>query len=179
MIKNFYQYNEAISENLSLSDFLYLHLENIEVSIRYINKRVSIDKIKDEFGVQNFVDDYISLAKKNNQWAGGPLNREWANKYYKFFGMDLPYTDWKPTIDIHMVFNDGSIFIIEFSMITKNIAGMNWSLSPDGSVGAEFYKRDRDNSNWGNFSYDGYYDIIHRIIPGYNFNWEIDTTYLI
>ena len=54
---------------------------------------------------------------------------------------------------------------------------MNWALSPDGSVGAEFYKRDRDNTNWADFSYDVYYDIIHRIIPGYAFNWEIDPTY--
>jgi hypothetical protein len=91
--------------------------------------------------------------------------------------MDFPHTEWKPTIDIHMVFNDGSIFIIGFSIITKSIVDMNWSLSPDGSVGAEFYKRDKYKPNWADFSYDVYYDIIHRIIPGFTFNWEIDPTY--
>lgn len=183
MIKTFSQYNESISEDLSLSDFLYMHLEDVKLYVDYMNKNVEMNKIENEFGVQNFIDDYILLAKKNKQWVGGPLNKEWANKYYQFFGQKSPLTDYKPTIDIQMKFDDGSGFIIGFSILNKRIVKMNWKLDHGdaywrdrGTIGDEFYHRDKNDSDWGDLSYDGYYDIIHRIIPGYTFNWDIDTT---
>lgn len=168
---------ESVSEDLSLSDFLYLYLEDVKVYVKYSNIKIGVDKIDNEFGFQNFVDDYIYLANKNNQWIGGPLNREWANKYYQFFGLKSPYTDWKPTINVEFHFDDRSYFEIGFSILSKESVGLDWNGSDSNTIGFNFYnsldKKKFNGKYWSRFTYDDYYDIIHRIIPNYKFNWNI------
>lgn len=160
----------AIDDDISLSDFLYLNLKEVDVVVNH--GKSDIDAT--DMDIQSFVDEYIETAERNKQWIGGPLNREWAKKWQQYFGLSKPYTDWKPTIDLKLRFEDESVFIVGFNIMSKQSSKINWGDSEAGSMGIQFYFRLNGNKfgkNWGQYNYDDYYDIIHRIFPEYRFNW--------
>jgi hypothetical protein len=160
---------EEFSDNLSLSDFLYLNLKDAELYMNYNKSSIEIRQVN----LQDFVDEYIETANRNGQWSGGPLNSEWGNKWYEFFGLKSPSRD-KPTIDLKLIFEDNSTFTIGFSLITKESVKYNWEGS--SGIGEKFHvslNGKKFGKYWGSYSYDDYYDILHRILPEYKFDWKI------
>ena len=166
----------------SMQEFLNLNLKNVEVHIEYCKKRL---KLHEPYVIQGFVNEYIEMANRNNQWAGGPLNKEWANKYYKKFGHDSAVIDWKPLFELKLIFDDDSYFIVGFSIISKECAMINYKgieiVDIEESEGEKFhdglrYKRFK-NKDWSHWTYDEYLEIIQMVFPEFNFNWEGDPNY--
>lgn len=166
-IRKFYEVGKTYTKDIdTVSLFLSSFLEDVEVLVWYCKKFLPMSELGN---INEFISEYVDMSKRNNQWVGGPLNKEWANKWYKKFGHDTPTTDWKPVFILELKWEDGSTSLPGFSILNKELCGFFGNVQPDDNIGGDFYKRFHHNKFY--HSYDQYFGTIHDFLPKLTFNW--------
>jgi hypothetical protein len=119
-IKLFENFND-IDSDFGISELYY---SNATISL-------SIGRGKDVTDVNlvnQMIEDYKVMYVKNNEWGGGPTNREWIKKYHNDFGLteDRAYQAYKPNVMLNVNANGFGIMKFGFSIINKKCVSFNW-----------------------------------------------------
>lgn len=95
----------------------------ISLSIGTKNEYHNIKKIPE------IISDYKKMYIENDEWIGGPCNKEWLVKYHRFF--DVSYSTaasaWKPVVVLTIHTNGFGIIKLGFSIRTKKCCTYDWS----------------------------------------------------
>jgi hypothetical protein len=118
------KYFESFAEYL-LFDIDDIHWSKATVSLSILigNDVTDLNKIK------KMIDDYKITYIRNDEWSGGPTNREWMSMYCHEFGLNetQAWKAYKPcvTLTIHIE-NFGKI-VLGFSIYSKKIYSFDTS----------------------------------------------------
>lgn len=114
------KYFESFDLSFDIDD-LHWTKATISLSISRGNDVTDINKIK------KMIEDYKITYIKNNEWGGGPTNREWLEIYCSEFGLNVAqaWKGYKPCIKLNIHVENFGIAIIGFSIVSKKAITMN------------------------------------------------------
>lgn len=110
----------------------------ISLSIGTKNEYQNIKKIPE------IISDYKKMYIENDEWVGGPCNKEWLVKYHRFF--DVPYNTaahaWRPVVILTIHTNGFGIIKLGFSIRTKKCCTYDWSgIGKKDTKHPEYYEK--------------------------------------
>ena len=97
--------------------------------------------------IPEIIDDYKEMYIRNNEWVGGPCNKEWLIKYHRFF--DVTYQDaahaWKPAVILIVHTNGFGNIKLGFSIRTKKCCSYDWNdIGKKDTKHPEYYEKSNE-----------------------------------
>lgn len=109
------KYFESFEELAFDIDDLYWTKATISLSILRGNDVTDLNKIR------KMIEDYKITYIKNDEWGGGPTNREWLRMYCSEFGLNEAEASkaWKPCVKLNIQIENFGVATIGFSIYSK------------------------------------------------------------
>ena len=103
-------------------DDLHWTKATISLSILKGDDVTDLDKIK------RMIEDYKITYIKNDEWGGGPINREWLQMYCGEFGLNLAqvWKSYKPCVKLNIEIENFGFATIGFSIYNKKAYTINF-----------------------------------------------------
>ena len=102
---------------------IYYSKAKVSLSILRGTDVTDLDKIK------KMIDDYKITYIKNDEWGGGPTNREWLRLYHNDFGLNESeaWKAWKPCVKLTIQIENFGSIVLGFSIYSKKIYSFDTS----------------------------------------------------
>jgi hypothetical protein len=121
MIKKFKQF-ESLDTRYLPDDFSEArHI--LSDSESFVSFAFDNNLIKDIDQINELIDVYKKTSIRNNEWGGGPINKEFVDYFAKKYQSKPYYNSYKPSINLTVITSLG-IFIMIFSIIDRGVKGV-------------------------------------------------------